>query len=148
MLLSFQTDKTLKCHHMQHFIWVLTFCQSTCLSVFRIKRVNIYLYSLGIQLTVHLEMLGVTISVYDKIFVFTSKLFTLIMIKRIAHFIEFNLWRISDIMHSRASLYNYLLVWASKTTLTMLCPWAKLFSTLVQHRKTCPHMTENLLSGR
>ena len=37
------TDKTLKCSQMQHFIWVFTFCQSTCLSVFRIKRANIYL---------------------------------------------------------------------------------------------------------
>ena len=88
----FTTDKTLKCRHMQHFIWVFTFCQSTCLSVFRIKSVNIYLYSLGIQLTVHLEMLGETISVYDKTLVFTSKLFTSIMMKRIEHFIELNLW--------------------------------------------------------
>ena len=34
-----QTVQTLmKCSIMQHFIWVFTVCQSTCLRVFRLKR--------------------------------------------------------------------------------------------------------------
>ena len=41
LFLSLQIVQTLmKCRHMRHFIWFFTVCQSTCLLLTRMKRVN------------------------------------------------------------------------------------------------------------